>query len=210
MRFVIFGAGAIGGVVGARLHQGGLEVALIARGAHLEAIRRRRSDPRDSGRAHRPAADRGRRTRPSWGWAPTTSCCWPPRARTRRARSAPCGGPGPRRCRSSVCRTGSTTSVPPCGCSATCTAPWSWSRPRTWSPASSRPTAPARPGSSTSAAIRTAPTSAVRRSWRRWPRRASAPRCTPRSCGSSTRSCSSTSATSSRRCAAARARTPAS
>src|SRR5207237_9968954 len=41
MRFVIFGAGAIGGVVGARLHQSGHEVALIARGAHLEAIRRR-------------------------------------------------------------------------------------------------------------------------------------------------------------------------
>ncbi|HEY5431033.1 MAG TPA: 2-dehydropantoate 2-reductase N-terminal domain-containing protein, partial [Solirubrobacteraceae bacterium] len=40
MRFVIFGAGAIGGVVGARLHQAGFEVALIARGAHLEAIRR--------------------------------------------------------------------------------------------------------------------------------------------------------------------------
>ena len=41
MRFVIFGAGAIGGVVGARLHQAGHEVALIARGAHLEAIRSR-------------------------------------------------------------------------------------------------------------------------------------------------------------------------
>ena len=40
MRFVIFGAGAIGGVVGARLHQAGHEVALIARGAHLEAIQR--------------------------------------------------------------------------------------------------------------------------------------------------------------------------
>jgi 2-dehydropantoate 2-reductase len=40
MRYVIYGAGAIGGVVGARLHQGGHDVALIARGAHLEAIRR--------------------------------------------------------------------------------------------------------------------------------------------------------------------------
>ena len=39
-RYVIFGAGAVGGVVGARLHQAGHEVALIARGAHLEAIRR--------------------------------------------------------------------------------------------------------------------------------------------------------------------------
>lgn len=40
MRFVIFGAGAIGGVLGARLHQAGFDVTLIARGAHLEAIRR--------------------------------------------------------------------------------------------------------------------------------------------------------------------------
>ena len=40
MRFVIFGAGAIGGVVGARLHQSGHDVALIARGPHLAAIRR--------------------------------------------------------------------------------------------------------------------------------------------------------------------------
>jgi 2-dehydropantoate 2-reductase len=39
MRFVIFGAGAIGGVVGARLAESGFDVALIARGAHLEAIR---------------------------------------------------------------------------------------------------------------------------------------------------------------------------
>jgi 2-dehydropantoate 2-reductase len=41
MRFVIFGAGAIGGVVGARLAQAGFDVALIARGAHYEAIRAR-------------------------------------------------------------------------------------------------------------------------------------------------------------------------
>ena len=40
MRFVVFGAGAVGGVVGARLHQAGFAVTLIARGAHLEAIRR--------------------------------------------------------------------------------------------------------------------------------------------------------------------------
>jgi 2-dehydropantoate 2-reductase len=39
MRFVVFGAGAVGGVVGARLHQAGHRVALIARGAHYEAIR---------------------------------------------------------------------------------------------------------------------------------------------------------------------------
>ncbi len=40
MRFVMYGAGAIGGVVGARLHQHGHEVVFIARGAHYEAIRR--------------------------------------------------------------------------------------------------------------------------------------------------------------------------
>ncbi len=38
MRFVVFGAGAIGGVVGARLFQGGHEVVLIARGAHRQAM----------------------------------------------------------------------------------------------------------------------------------------------------------------------------
>jgi 2-dehydropantoate 2-reductase len=41
VRFVVFGAGAIGGVVGARLHQAGLDVTLLARGAHYDAIRRR-------------------------------------------------------------------------------------------------------------------------------------------------------------------------
>ncbi len=36
---MIYGAGAIGGVVGARLHQHGYDVLLVARGAHAEAIR---------------------------------------------------------------------------------------------------------------------------------------------------------------------------
>lgn len=39
MAFVIYGAGAIGGVLGARLHAAGFDVRLIARGAHLAAIR---------------------------------------------------------------------------------------------------------------------------------------------------------------------------
>ncbi len=38
MRVVVFGAGAIGGVIGARLFQGGHEVTLIARGAHYGVI----------------------------------------------------------------------------------------------------------------------------------------------------------------------------
>jgi len=40
MRFIIYGAGAVGGVIGARLFQSGHRVQLIARGPHLEAIRR--------------------------------------------------------------------------------------------------------------------------------------------------------------------------
>jgi 2-dehydropantoate 2-reductase len=41
VRYVIFGAGAVGGAVGARLAQAGDDVVLIARGAHYEAIRDR-------------------------------------------------------------------------------------------------------------------------------------------------------------------------
>ncbi len=41
MRVVVLGAGGIGGSIGARLHQSGHEVALIARGAHGDAIRDR-------------------------------------------------------------------------------------------------------------------------------------------------------------------------
>jgi len=40
VRFVIYGAGAVGGVLGARLHQSGHDVMLIARGAHHDAIAR--------------------------------------------------------------------------------------------------------------------------------------------------------------------------
>jgi 2-dehydropantoate 2-reductase len=41
MRFVIYGAGAIGGVLGAALHRSGQDVALVARGDHLRTIQRR-------------------------------------------------------------------------------------------------------------------------------------------------------------------------
>jgi 2-dehydropantoate 2-reductase len=37
-RFIVYGAGAVGGVVGSRLFEHGHEVVLIARGAHREAI----------------------------------------------------------------------------------------------------------------------------------------------------------------------------
>jgi 2-dehydropantoate 2-reductase len=39
MRHIVYGAGGIGGVMGARLHHAGHNVLLIARGAHYEAIR---------------------------------------------------------------------------------------------------------------------------------------------------------------------------
>ncbi len=41
MRYIVYGAGAIGGVIGARMHRAGKAVTLIARGAHLDAIRAR-------------------------------------------------------------------------------------------------------------------------------------------------------------------------
>ncbi len=40
MRFIIYGAGGIGGTIGARLFQSGRDVLLIARGKHYEAIKR--------------------------------------------------------------------------------------------------------------------------------------------------------------------------
>ena len=38
MRFVVVGAGAIGGAVGARLYQKGYDVTLVARGEHGAAL----------------------------------------------------------------------------------------------------------------------------------------------------------------------------
>jgi 2-dehydropantoate 2-reductase len=39
MHYVVYGAGAVGGVVGGTLHRAGVPVTLVARGAHLAAIR---------------------------------------------------------------------------------------------------------------------------------------------------------------------------
>ncbi|MFI1912250.1 ketopantoate reductase family protein [Nocardia sp. NPDC020380] len=39
MRYIIIGAGAVGGVIGGRLAQSGNDVVLVARGAHLAALR---------------------------------------------------------------------------------------------------------------------------------------------------------------------------
>lgn len=41
MQYVVYGAGAVGGVIGARLHLAGLPTTLVARGEHLAAIRAR-------------------------------------------------------------------------------------------------------------------------------------------------------------------------
>jgi 2-dehydropantoate 2-reductase len=54
MRYVVIGAGAIGGAVGGRLHQHGHSVILVARGPHFEALARdglRLRDP-DGEQAH--------------------------------------------------------------------------------------------------------------------------------------------------------------
>jgi 2-dehydropantoate 2-reductase len=40
LRYVIVGAGAIGGTIGGRLHEAGHDVVLVARGPHLDALRR--------------------------------------------------------------------------------------------------------------------------------------------------------------------------
>jgi 2-dehydropantoate 2-reductase len=59
MRYVVIGAGAIGGTIGGRLAEAGREVVLVARGAHLAALREsglRLDDPERSRTLHLPAA----------------------------------------------------------------------------------------------------------------------------------------------------------
>jgi 2-dehydropantoate 2-reductase len=46
-RICVFGAGAIGGLIGAKLAKAGVtDVSLVARGAHLEAMRAKGLSPR--------------------------------------------------------------------------------------------------------------------------------------------------------------------
>ena len=47
MRYVIFGAGAVGGVIGGRLHAAGKDVVLVARGEHLVGRAIRHDDDGD-------------------------------------------------------------------------------------------------------------------------------------------------------------------
>lgn len=59
MRYVVIGAGAIGGTIGVRLHEAGRDVVLVARGAHLDAIREhglRLDEPGRTRTARLPAA----------------------------------------------------------------------------------------------------------------------------------------------------------
>ncbi|MCI0434618.1 MAG: 2-dehydropantoate 2-reductase [Gemmatimonadetes bacterium] len=52
MKICIYGAGAIGGLIGARLAMAGEDVTLIARGPHLDAIRRDGLRLRSAGQTH--------------------------------------------------------------------------------------------------------------------------------------------------------------
>ena len=57
MHYVIYGAGAIGGAIGARLFKMGFPVTLIARGQHCESIQRKGLRYRDTTRDERLAID---------------------------------------------------------------------------------------------------------------------------------------------------------
>src|SRR5258706_12620362 len=60
MRYVVYGAGGIGGGIGGRLAQHGRDVTLIARGAHHDAIRDhglRLADPEGEDRVSVPVVD---------------------------------------------------------------------------------------------------------------------------------------------------------
>lgn len=77
MRYIIIGAGAVGGTIGARLHEGGHDVVLVARGAHLGALRAdglRFGTPQGTRTLRIPAVGELRR---SWHWGRTTCCCSP-------------------------------------------------------------------------------------------------------------------------------------
>jgi 2-dehydropantoate 2-reductase len=67
LRIAVLGAGAIGAYVGAALARGGTDVHLIARGDHLEALRKngvRVRSPRGDFEAHPPATDDSREVGP--------------------------------------------------------------------------------------------------------------------------------------------------
>ena len=71
MRVAVYGAGAIGGLLGAYLARTDAEVSLIARGPHLAAMRERGLEVR--GRRASPSARVPPTTRPSSGPRTTSS-----------------------------------------------------------------------------------------------------------------------------------------
>ena len=58
LRFMVLGTGGVGGFFGAMLHRAGLPVRFIARGAHLEALRRTGLRLRTGGRTLEVPPDR--------------------------------------------------------------------------------------------------------------------------------------------------------
>jgi 2-dehydropantoate 2-reductase len=76
-RYIIVGAGAVGGAIGGRLFESGPDVVLVARGAHFEALRRnglRFVTPQGSRTLSIPVIDRPQalRLRPDDVLVPTT------------------------------------------------------------------------------------------------------------------------------------------
>jgi hypothetical protein len=67
MKICIFGAGAIGGYMGAKLAQAGADVSLVARGPHLAAMRGEWADPDRGGGAEHGAGDGLGGSPPNWG-----------------------------------------------------------------------------------------------------------------------------------------------
>ena len=85
MRFVVVGAGAIGGAVGARLFQRGYDVTLVARGDHGRALAvrpRPRERPTRPSPCPSPSSPSRRRCRGPPTRTVIPSCCWPSRAST--------------------------------------------------------------------------------------------------------------------------------
>ena len=114
MRWMVYGAGAVGGVLGGLLHEAGHDVVLVARGPHLDALRRDGLTAGGPGghphgrRTRRGGRPRGPRRRGRTGHR-AAGRQEPPDARRRRG---PHLGAARRRPRSCRCRTAWPTSRP--------------------------------------------------------------------------------------------------
>ncbi|WP_238450428.1 ketopantoate reductase family protein [Micromonospora sp. 4G55] len=182
MRYVIIGAGAVGGTIGVRLGEAGHDVTLVARGAHLDAIRRdgltlRTPEGTATWRGPPPTLPGSGRCPPTPSWCSPSSRRTPrprwPSGRTRRSPVAVRRGSG---CRCSPPRTGWPTSRRRCGSSPGCTRSASGCPPPTWSRAWSSPT-----GTRTRACCTSGATRPARTRWTtRWPPTSPAPASSPR------------------------------